>query len=193
MEKELCEVRNNFDKCGFCEKGDNMDIIEEIEKIIKKYLDVELIDTPEEGDIMEFNVYDFLGKELDFQNDVKSIIKEIKEIVPSYYLISKRFHIDNYWDGKKMTQSNLSCIITIDATYKDMEIISDNFLGTEEELKAIAKDVYDKVDMVSYQDDPDFMDKCESVMSCDYPFLNPDQENKIFDMIDELIEKIGEL
>lgn len=199
MKQELCEVRNNFDichRCGFCEKGDDsMDIVEEISEIIGKFLNVEQIDTPELGDIMEFNLYDFNNKEVDFKQDIKAIVEEIAQNVPSHYLILHQYYNDEFWNGEEMVESNLSCKLTIDATYKDMEIVADNFLGTEEELKSIAKNIYECVDATN-KDDSTFMDECESMMTCDYPYLKEYQEDEILKIIDELIcknIKIGEL
>lgn len=81
--------------------------------------------------------------------------------------------------------------ITKNDEYIDAEILADNFDGNDKQLKFIAKNVYDMVDMVSYPDDEEFMDKCDSMIGCDYDFVNPDQHHQITQLIDELIINNG--
>ena len=67
----------------------------------------------------------------------------------------------------------------------------DNFEGTKEELQNIAETVYELVDVVSYPDDDMFMDKCESMLRCDYDYLTDDQFYEVYNMIEKIID--GEL
>lgn len=67
----------------------------------------------------------------------------------------------------------------------------DNFVGTEEELKNIAKTVYELVDATSYPEDDMFLDKCESMLQYDYDYLSPDQFEEVYNMIIKIIN--GEL
>lgn len=66
----------------------------------------------------------------------------------------------------------------------------DNFVGTEEELQSIAKTVYELVDVVSYPEDDMFMDKCESMLKCDYDYLTDDQFYEVYNMIEKIIEEL---
>lgn len=66
----------------------------------------------------------------------------------------------------------------------------DNFVGTEEELQSIAKTVYELVDVVSYPEDDMFMDKCESMLQCDYDYLTDDQFHEVYNMIEKIIEEL---
>lgn len=66
----------------------------------------------------------------------------------------------------------------------------DNFVGTEEELQNIAETVYELVDTTSYPDDDMFMDKCESMLRCDYDYLTDDQFYEVYNMIEKIIEEL---
>ena len=70
--------------------------------------------------------------------------------------------------------------------FVDSELLKDNFNGSEEQLKIIAKTVYECVDATN-EDDFIFMDECESMIGCDYDFLNNHQVNEVVWLIDELI------
>ena len=72
----------------------------------------------------------------------------------------------------------------------DITRFIDNFEGTEEELRTIAETVYELVDASNTNDDT-FIDECESMINCDYDYLNMDQINIVCKMIDEII--CGEL
>lgn len=91
---------------------DNM--IEQIITIIRTYRDVELIDTPKPSKVMEFNLYDFLDKPANFEDDVECIIHEIQPVIPTTYTVSHKYCNDEYWNGEEMVESNLSCTITVE-------------------------------------------------------------------------------
>lgn len=54
-------------------------------------------------------------------------------------------------------------------------------------LENIAKTVFECVDAVSFEDDDEFMDKCESMIYCDYNYLNDNQVNEVFDLIEDML------
>ena len=68
----------------------------------------------------------------------------------------------------------------------DITKMVDNFEGTDIELKNIAKTVFECVDG-SNEDDFSFMDECESMLLCDYDFLNDNQFEDVRRLIEELI------
>lgn len=78
-----------------------------------------------------------------------------------------------------------------DEGYLDSELLRDNFDGSEEQLKIIAETVFECVD-ASNKDDWNFMDECQSMLSCDYDYLNPQQYHEVEGFIETLILK-GEL
>lgn len=75
--------------------------------------------------------------------------------------------------------------------YIDSESFRDNFEGSEEQLETVAETVYELVDATSYPDDDMFMDKCESMLRCDYDYLTDDQFYEVYNMIEKIID--GEL
>ena len=78
-----------------------------------------------------------------------------------------------------------------DEKYIDSEMLRDNFNGTEAELKVIAETVFECVDATN-EDDWAFMDECESMLSCDFEYLNNAQFHQVIEFIDRIILK-GEL
>lgn len=78
-----------------------------------------------------------------------------------------------------------------DEKYMDSEMLRDNFNGTEAELKVIAETVFECVDATN-EDDWNFMDECQSMLDCDYDYLNPQQYHEVLEFIDRIIIK-GEL
>ena len=56
----------------------------------------------------------------------------------------------------------------------------------KKDLKNIAKTVFECVNG-SNEDDFAFMDECESMLLCDYEYLNDDQFHKVICFIDDLI------
>lgn len=93
-------------------KGDDT-MIDKVANIIRKYKNVELITVPECSEEMEFELYDFLDKPGNFENDIECIIHEIQPVIPTTYTVSHKYCNDEYWDGEEMVESNLSCTITI--------------------------------------------------------------------------------
>ena len=71
-----------------------------------------------------------------------------------------------------------------------IEKMIDNFMGEEEELRNIALTVFECVDGSNTNDDT-FMDECDSMIGCDYGYLNPNQVNEVLDLIEELILNDG--
>lgn len=82
-------------------------------------------------------------------------------------------------------------MIVNDEGYLDSELLRDNFEGSEEQLKVIAETVFECVD-ASNEDDWNFMDECESMLSCDFEYLNNTQFHQVIEFIDRIILK-GEL
>lgn len=88
---------------------------EKVEEIIKKYKNVEMIGLSHNMTYKDicFELYDFLDKPGNFEVDIECIIHEIQPVVPTEFTISQELFSDEYWDGEKMTDSNLSCFLKI--------------------------------------------------------------------------------
>ena len=184
-------------------------MITKIENEINKYKDVEIIGVTEDDTTIKFELYDYLDKPGNFEEDIECILHSIQPLIPTSYTVSHKYCNDEYWDGEEMTESNLSCTITIkeinevismDITkqkdnqtiktneYVDSELLRDNFMGTDEQLQIIAQTIYECCDGVVPDDG--FMDYCYSMLDCDYDYLKPHQRDEVV----ELIKKIdGEL
>lgn len=85
--------------------------------------------------------------------------------------------------------------------YVDSEILKDNFMGTEDELKVIAMTVYELCYSGSDLDELeeefgclniDYMDRVQSMIQCDYDYLSSDQQNEVERMVYKLEENDGE-
>lgn len=100
-------------KNGKIYKGDDT-MISKVADIIKKYKDVELITVPEYSNKMEFELYDFLDKPGNFEEDIECILFEIQPVIPTTYTVSHKYCNDEYWNGEEMVESNLSCTITVE-------------------------------------------------------------------------------
>ena len=89
-------------------------IVDKIANEIRKYKNVELIDIPEKGDIMEFRLYDYDNKGIKFENDIECILSVIDQLIPTNYTFEHSYD-DNekYWNGEEMVDSNLYCTITV--------------------------------------------------------------------------------
>lgn len=97
---------------------DNMEkkeMIKKVKEIIRKYLNVEIIDSVHNLTFTDFelNLYDHLDKPGNFENDIECIIHEIQPVVPTSFTISHEYYSDHYWDGENMVESNLSCTLRI--------------------------------------------------------------------------------
>ena len=60
-----------------------------------------------------FELYDFLDKPGNFENDIECIIHEIQPVVPTEFTISQEYDNSEYWDGEKMAEGNLYCFLRI--------------------------------------------------------------------------------
>lgn len=110
--------------------------------------------------------------------------------------------IDNARRFGKILDLNKNEVISMDITkqkdnqvirddeYVDSELLRDNFTGSDEELRVIAKTVYECVD--GTVPDEDFIDGCQSMVQYDYDYLKPYQEDIIFELIEELVCNDGE-
>ena len=81
--------------------------------------------------------------------------------------------------------------IVKDNGYVDSELLRDNFDGSDEHLKIIAKTIYECVD-ASNEDDSTFMDECISMAQCDYDYLKTYQTDEVLKLVDELCCNNGE-
>ena len=88
-------------------------MISKIENIIRKYKNIEVINVPEYSNDMEFELYDYLDKPGNFENDIECVIHEIQPVIPTSYTVSHEYHGGEYWDGEDMVESNLNCTLKI--------------------------------------------------------------------------------
>lgn len=88
---------------------------EKVESIIKKYKNVEMIGVSHDMTYKDitFELYDFLDKPGNFESDIECIIYEIQPVIPTEFTVSQELFSDEYWDGEKMAESNLSCFLKI--------------------------------------------------------------------------------
>lgn len=185
-------------------------MINKVENEINKYKNVEIISITEDDITIEFTLYDYLDKPGNFEEDIECILHSIQPLVPTNYTISHEYCDDEqFWDGEEMVDSNLMCtikikkideVISMDITkqkdnqtikndrYVDSELLRDNFIGTDEQLKIIAQTIYECCD--GTVPDDDFMDYCYSMLECDYDYLKPHQKDEVVKEIEKII---GEL
>ena len=80
--------------------------------------------------------------------------------------------------------------IVRDDGYVDSELLRDNFMGTDEQLKTIAQTIYECCD--GTVPDDDFQDGYNSMIEYDYDYLKEPQKETVRDLIEELICNDGE-
>lgn len=87
-------------------------IIKIVEKIIKKYLNVNQNDCTCDGNVIEFDLNDYLDKPGNFESDIENILFDMDKMIPTGYIFTHKYYTVTLWNGEEDIEQ-YNCKITI--------------------------------------------------------------------------------
>ena len=108
-----CPFEYKCDECEYDCEQEEKNMMNQIEEIIAKYLNIQIIGCTEdpEHQTITFDLYDYLDKPGNFESDVKDAVTEIKAACPQS-IVEPKFYNDAYWNGEEM-EDTYNCVLGI--------------------------------------------------------------------------------